>query len=256
MSSESQEDYRQEAVADGNRYQLVKQVMDRGVALTLLIVSMPLMLVLVALTRVTSRGPGIFRQTRVGKDGRTFVMYKIRTMCVDAEAGTGPVWAKSNDPRITGIGLVLRKLHLDELPQLWNVSRGDMSLVGPRPERPEFVSMLTKKLPRYEQRFSVRPGVTGLAQINLPPDTDLESVRKKLVLDLNYIEEMNPLFDAKIVLATIAKMLHLKHLVLSPLGLGREVPEAEEEEEKEDSVDSQSSHGDMALGHLEYADSQ
>ena len=129
------------------------------------------------LVRLTSRGPGIYKQARVGKDGRKFMMYKIRTMRQDAEAASGPMWTQAHDPRVTFLGRVLRKLHLDELPQLFNVLKGEMSLVGPRPERPEFVRVLAEAIPGYRNRLAVRPGVTGLAQVNLPPDTDIASVR-------------------------------------------------------------------------------
>ena len=137
-----------------------------------------LIALLVTLVRLTSKGPGIYRQARVGKDGRRFMMYKIRTMRHDAEAGTGAVWTQAQDPRVTAVGKVFRKLHLDELPQLFNVLRGEMSLVGPRPERPEFVRVLAEAVPGYRNRLAVRPGITGLAQINLPPDTDIISVQQ------------------------------------------------------------------------------
>ena len=135
-----------------------------------------------------------------------FRMYKIRTMRRDAEAHTGPVWTKTKDPRITRIGRILRKLHLDELPQLLNVMRGEMSLVGPRPERPEFVEVLAEEIPGYMDRVLVCPGVTGLAQVNLPPDTDLKSVRRKLLLDRQYVAEAGLLLDVRLFLCTLGRM--------------------------------------------------
>ena len=184
-----------------------KCILDRMTAVILLVPGIPMIGLLVLLVRMTSRGPGIYRQVRVGKGGRTFKMYKIRTMSNDAEVGTGPQWTTENDPRITRIGCLLRKLHLDELPQLFNVLKGEMSLVGPRPERPEFVHVLAKEIPGYVNRLAVRPGVTGLAQINLPPDTDLDSVRRKLVLDLEYATRAGLSVDVRMMLCTSLRLL-------------------------------------------------
>ena len=195
----------------------------------LLIPALPLIGLLAALVRLTSPGPGIFRQTRVGLNGRRFVMYKLRTMRVDAEARSGPVWAASDDPRVTPLGRILRRLHLDEFPQLFNVAKGEMALVGPRPERPEFVQTLARKIPSYMDRLSVRPGITGLAQINLPPDSDLESVRRKLTLDLEYIESASLSLDLRIVAATGLKLFHLRTLAVRRLlGLVRQAEESSE----------------------------
>lgn len=195
----------------------------RVLAALLLVPALPIIGLLVVLVRMTSRGPGIFRQTRVGLYGRRFVMYKLRTMRVDAEARTGPVWAQTDDPRVTPLGRVLRRLHLDEFPQLFNVLRGEMALVGPRPERPEFVQMLALKIPGYMQRLSVRPGITGLAQVNLPADTDLESVRRKLLLDLEYVERARLLLDLRIVAVTGLRLLHVRtDIALRLLGVARQ----------------------------------
>ena len=128
-------------------------------------------------------------------------MYKIRTMIVDSEQD-GACWSLPGDPRVTPIGWLLRATHLDELPQLWNVLRGDMSLVGPRPERPEFLPSLEQAVPRYRDRLSLRPGLTGLAQVQLPPDTDLESVRRKLACDLFYVQNLGPWLDVRLIIAT------------------------------------------------------
>ncbi len=184
-------------------------VLDRTVAALLLVPGLPLMAALVVLVRLTSRGPGVFEQKRVGKGGRTFTMFKLRSMRVDAEHRSGAIWAKDDDPRTTAIGKYLRKFHLDELPQLFNVLRGEMSLVGPRPERPEFVRVLAAALPGYEDRLLVLPGVTGLAQINLSPDTDLDSVAKKLALDLEYVETAGAWLDLRLVVVTIARMFKI-----------------------------------------------
>ena len=201
-----------------------KGIIGRVLAVALLIPGLPIIGLLVLLVRLTSRGPGIHRQTRVGKDGRTFTMYKIRTMTRDAETETGAVWTRANDMRVTPVGKVLRKLHLDEFPQLFNVLRGDMCLIGPRPERPEFVDVLTRQIPGYTNRLAVTPGVTGLAQINLPPDTDLESVRRKLALDLEYIKRASPLLDIRVLLYTSVRMLGVPGgCAIRGFGLRREV---------------------------------
>jgi lipopolysaccharide/colanic/teichoic acid biosynthesis glycosyltransferase len=187
-----------------------KGITGRAIALALLVAGTPVILLTVLVVRLTSRGPAIFRQTRVGLRGRIFVMYKIRTMRIDAEAATGPVWTQKNDPRITPMGHWIRRLHLDELPQLINVIKGEMALIGPRPERPEFTQKLAISVPGYLDRLAVRPGVTGLAQINLPPDTDLDSVRRKLILDLAYIREGSLWLDVRIFACTFARLLGVK----------------------------------------------
>jgi lipopolysaccharide/colanic/teichoic acid biosynthesis glycosyltransferase len=199
-------------------------MLDKAAAAVLLLIGLPIMAVLVVLVRLTSRGPGIFRQVRVGKDGRQFLMYKIRTMRQDAEAATGPVWTQTSDPRVTRLGRLLRKLHLDELPQLFNVLRGEMSLIGPRPERPEFVRVLAEAIPGYTARLAVRPGVTGLAQVNLPPDSDLDSVWRKLILDVEYIRHAGLGLDVRLFLATFARMFKVPEgWVLPVLRLRRDV---------------------------------
>jgi lipopolysaccharide/colanic/teichoic acid biosynthesis glycosyltransferase len=188
------------------RYFRWKGPFDRAAAAALLVPGLPLIALLVALVRLTSKGPGIYRQARVGKDGRRFMMYKIRTMRHDAEAGTGAVWTQTQDPRVTAVGKVFRKLHLDELPQLFNVLRGEMSLVGPRPERPEFVRVLAEAVPGYRNRLAVRPGITGLAQINLPPDTDIISVQRKLLLDCEYVERGGMWLDTRLMICTFLRL--------------------------------------------------
>jgi lipopolysaccharide/colanic/teichoic acid biosynthesis glycosyltransferase len=201
-----------------------KGIVDRLLGLALLVPGLPIIGFLMALVRFTSHGPGVYRQTRVGKNGRSFTMYKIRTMRHDAEAGTGATWSRTRDARITPIGRVLRKLHLDELPQLFNVVRGEMALIGPRPERPEFVHVLASAVPGYLHRLAVVPGITGLAQLNLPPDSDLSSVRRKLVLDVEYVEKASLWLDARVFLCTFARIVKFPESVLLwLLGLRRTV---------------------------------
>jgi lipopolysaccharide/colanic/teichoic acid biosynthesis glycosyltransferase len=210
-----------------------KRGIDLVLVVLMLVPALPLMGLLVLLVRLTSRGPGIYSQIRVGKNGRKFTMYKIRSMRQDAEAGTGAVWARTRDPRVTLVGSILRKLHLDELPQLFNILKGEMSLVGPRPERPEFVQMLARKIPGYCHRLSVLPGVTGLAQVNLPPDTDLDSVRRKLVLDLEYVRRASLRMDLALILGTAARMgKKLGPILLRALGVYREVADAGNDRER------------------------
>lgn len=191
-------------------YHAWKGAIERGLAVILLIPGMPIIALLVLIVRLTSRGPGIYRQVRVGHHGKTFAMYKIRTMRNDAERASGPAWTQKDDPRVTPIGRVLRKLHLDEFPQLFNVIKGEMALIGPRPERPEFTQVLAREIPCYMDRVVILPGITGLAQINLPPDTDLDSVRRKLVLDLEYVRTANMLLDVRMLACTLLRMLGLR----------------------------------------------
>jgi len=197
----------------------------RILSLVLLLVALPVITLLIFIVRITSRGPGLYRQVRVGKNGKIFVMYKVRSMVQDAEEGTGPVWTQGkNDPRITRIGWFLRKSHLDELPQLLNVVRGEMSLFGPRPERPELVHVLAASIPDYWDRLAVLPGITGLAQINLPPDSDLESVRRKLKLDLEYIRTANAMMEFRMFIWTGLRLLAIPSSIATRfMALGRDV---------------------------------
>lgn len=175
----------------------------------LMIPILPIIAALVAIVRLTSKGPGIYRQERVGLNGETFTLYKIRSMRIDAEAKTGAVWAKKKDPRVIWIGTFLRWSHLDELPQLFNVLRGEMTFIGPRPERPIFVEDLATKIPRYRERLNIHPGVTGLAQVTRPADASLDTVREKLTMELAYMRETgnHRFLDAKIIFATALKMM-------------------------------------------------
>ena len=187
----------------------LKRAADVALALILAILTAPVLLVVMVLVRLTSPGPVIYSQTRMGLGRRLFPIFKVRTMYHDCERLSGPQWSTDNDPRITAVGRFLRRSHLDELPQLWNVLRGEMSLVGPRPERPEFITQLEKAVPSYSDRLQVLPGVTGLAQLNHPPDVDHNSVRRKLVADLYYVAHVGLWFDFRILLGTGMYLLGL-----------------------------------------------
>jgi lipopolysaccharide/colanic/teichoic acid biosynthesis glycosyltransferase len=180
----------------------LKPALDFLVALALLLPAALVILVCAVLVRLTSRGPAFYSQVRLGRDGRPFRIYKLRTMAHDCEEASGARWATPGDPRVTRLGRFLRRTHLDELPQLWNVLKGDMSLVGPRPERPELVPGLEQAVPGYHDRLLVRPGITGLAQVQLPPDTDLDSVRLKLTYDLLYIRRVSLWLDLRLLAGT------------------------------------------------------
>jgi sugar transferase (PEP-CTERM system associated) len=172
-------------------------------ALVGLILTFPLMILVALLIKLTSRGPVLYRQQRVGRNGCLFTLYKFRSMRADAEIDTGAVWASPDDPRITPLGRWLRRLRLDELPQFINILRGDMCLVGPRPERPEFVSVLSRKIPFYRQRLCIKPGITGWAQINHKYGDSIEDTIVKLEYDLYYIKNLSLRLDAYIMFQTI-----------------------------------------------------
>jgi sugar transferase (PEP-CTERM system associated) len=181
-----------------------KRAIDVAAAVAGLVIGAPLMALVALAVKMTSAGPVLYHQTRVGLNGVHFTVHKFRTMRQDAEAATGPVWAaKDGDPRVTPIGRFLRRTRLDELPQLWNVLIGEMSLVGPRPERPEFVGELTKQIPYYRQRHFVRPGVTGWAQVRYTYGASVEDALQKLQYDLYYIKNLSVPLDLFIILQTI-----------------------------------------------------
>jgi lipopolysaccharide/colanic/teichoic acid biosynthesis glycosyltransferase len=194
-------------VAPVTWYTTCKRLFDVLLALILLILASPIILVAAVLVRLTSRGPAFYSQTRTGLGGRPFTIYKLRSMYHNCELRSGPQWSQRGDSRVTPLGRFLRASHIDELPQLWNILKGDMSLVGPRPERPEFVLRLEQAIPHYAERLCVLPGVTGLAQIHLGPDTDLASVERKLAMDLYYIQHIGLWFDLKIIVATALHVL-------------------------------------------------
>ena len=202
-----------------------RRLLNFSLALLALIIAAPVMLVVAILVRLTSRGPAIYTQTRVGLDrrsggpdrvnrrrredvgGKPFRIYKFRTMTVNAEHGSGAIWAQANDPRVTWIGRYLRQYRLDELPQLYNVLRGEMNIVGPRPERPTIFAQLREHIDEYPLRQRAKPGITGLAQINHHYDRCIEDVKTKVSYDLQYIERQGVLEDIKIMLQTIPVML-------------------------------------------------
>lgn len=208
-----------------DRHEGVSRAGNMTLALLALVATSPLLFLLAVLVKVTSRGPILYAQTRVGLDrrwratlamqerrledlgGQVFTIYKFRTMRVDAERGSGAVWAQENDPRVTRLGKVMRMLRLDELPQFWNVVIGDMNIVGPRPERPSIVSRLREDIPEYQCRHRVKPGITGLAQINQKYDASLDDVRSKVRWDLRYIAAQGVWTDIGIMLRTIPSVL-------------------------------------------------
>lgn len=181
----------------------LKRFGDVLLSLVAMVLTAPVMLAAGLIVRWSDGGPAFYKQTRVGTHGRVYTLYKFRSMVVDAERN-GAVWATENDDRVTKVGKFLRRLHLDELPQLWNVFRGDMSLVGPRPERPEFVEWLRLSIPHYDARHTVRPGITGWAQIRYPYGATAAAAEDKLEYDLYYVRHRNVLWDMYILFQTIA----------------------------------------------------
>lgn len=187
----------------------LKRTFDLCFSFGLLVLLSPVLLLAVICVRLESPGPAIFRQKRVGFGGKEFTVYKIRSMRLDAEKH-GAVWASKDDPRVTRVGAYLRKLRIDELPQLVNVIKGDMSLVGPRPERMDFVRQLTAHIPYYDVRHTVKPGITGWAQVCYPYGASIEDARLKLEYDLYYVKNLSPLLEAKVLLKTIGVILFPK----------------------------------------------
>lgn len=186
---------------------IAKRIFDIGASGILLILTMPLILVTAIVIKLESRGPAFYRQTRVGLFGQEFDMLKLRSMHADAEAGGKARWAEKDDPRITRVGRVIRMLRIDELPQVWTVLKGEMSFVGPRPERPSFVAELASKMPYYHERHMVKPGITGWAQINYPYGASLQDARAKLEYDLYYAKNYSPFLDLVILLQTFRVIL-------------------------------------------------
>jgi lipopolysaccharide/colanic/teichoic acid biosynthesis glycosyltransferase len=217
---------RAERLAQPSLGAYLKRGLDFMIAAVALVLLAPVMALSALAIRRESAGPILYSQVRVGLDrrrhrgpsmnggerrqhtgyGQPVKIYKFRSMVPEAEQKTGAVWCAENDPRVTRVGNFLRRTHLDEIPQLFNVLRGEMSIVGPRPERPEFVERLTEEIPGYRQRTSVLPGITGLAQVKYRYDRDLETATKKLQYDLYYIRNSGLLFDVKIMAATVGYM--------------------------------------------------
>lgn len=186
---------------------LLQRLSNTAIGVVGIVVFFPLMLLTALAVRLSSPGPVLYRQVRVGLDGALFTVFKFRSMRADAEAETGAVWASKDDPRVTLVGRVIRRIRFDELPQLFNVLKGEMSMVGPRPERPEFVRALSEQIPYYRQRHCVRPGITGWAQINYKYGDTLEDTITKLEYDLYYIKNMSLALDNYIIFHTLKAML-------------------------------------------------
>jgi sugar transferase (PEP-CTERM system associated) len=193
----------------GPRRQMLmyQELFNMVIAAAVGVVTLPLIVLTAIAVRFSSPGPVLYRQVRTGMDGVPFTLYKFRSMYVNAEAETGAVWATRDDPRVTRVGRIIRKLRLDELPQLFNVLRGEMSIVGPRPERPEFVKALSEQIPYYRQRNCVRPGITGWAQINYKYGDTLEDTITKLEYDLFYIKNLSLQLDTYVIFHTVKAML-------------------------------------------------
>lgn len=180
-----------------------KRVLDVATSAIGLILASPIILLTAIAVKLDSRGPVFYKQERVGQDGRTFMLIKFRSMRTDAEAGTGPVWARQNDDRVTRVGRIIRKVRIDEIPQMWNVLRGEMSFVGPRPERPLFTEELSREIPYFLERLCVKPGITGWAQVCYPYGNTRADAIQKLQYDLFYIKNMSILFDLAVMLQTV-----------------------------------------------------
>lgn len=185
----------------------IKRVVDLTLSCAFLILGWPIFLIVSIAIKLDSRGPILFRQERVGERGRIFTLLKFRTMVNDAEAHTGPVWASEDDPRITRVGHWLRKTRLDEFPQVLNVFKGEMSFIGPRPERPHFVAQLQEKVPYYAQRHTIKPGITGWAQVRYRYGATIEDAEEKLEYDLYYVKNMSIFLDSLILLSSIQVVL-------------------------------------------------
>jgi exopolysaccharide biosynthesis polyprenyl glycosylphosphotransferase len=184
-----------------------KRLMDLGISLLFLILTSPIMLIVSIAIKLDSKGPVFYKQERSGLNGKVFNILKFRSMIKDAEKKSGPVWSTKDDPRITRVGRIIRKLRLDEIPQVINVLKGEMSFVGPRPERPYFVEKLSEEIPLYKRRLRVRPGITGWAQVKHKYDETIEDVKTKLRYDLFYIENMSLRMDLKIIFRTVFVVL-------------------------------------------------
>ncbi len=197
-------------------YNGIKRLTDIIISATLLLAFIPIFLILSILILATSRGPVFLSQKRLTIGGRIFSMYKFRTMLAEAEAKSGPVWCSKHDKRVTPIGQILRRTRLDELPQLINVLRGEMSLIGPRPERPELATILTTEFPEFSKRLAVKGGISGLAQVRLGYAADMKHYRRKLAMDLIYIKNRCLLLDLRIAISTIFFFLQVLTNSLTP----------------------------------------
>ena len=196
-----------EGFAQGRLTNVLKRALDVAVSLSLLVLTLPVMVVTAVLVRLDSPGPVLYRQQRIGLHGERFTLFKFRSMRVDAEASGDPRWAQQQDPRVTRVGRFIRAMRIDELPQLINVLLGEMSMIGPRPERPHFVEQLSRVIPLYRQRAYVKPGITGWAQVNYPYGASVEDAREKLAYDLYYVKNRSLLLDLLILFATVRVIL-------------------------------------------------
>jgi len=194
------------ALVQDREYVLVKRIFDVFLSVGFLIFFALPMLIISTIIKLSSHGPVLYKQTRTGKNGISYVLYKFRSMTIDAEIN-GAQWSQKNDNRVTKIGKILRHTHLDELPQLWNILVGEMSFVGPRPERPEMISLLNTEIPFYSLRHLVKPGVTGWAQINYPYGASVEDAKNKLAYDLYYVKHRAFFWDIRIIVKTLATMV-------------------------------------------------
>jgi sugar transferase (PEP-CTERM system associated) len=192
---------------NGSVSRVVKRIFDVAIGLVLTIVTLPLMLLTAMAVKLDSRGPVFYRQERTGLYGEPFTLFKFRSMAIDAEVAGKPQWAAKRDPRVTRVGAIMRASRIDELPQLFNVLRGEMSMIGPRPERPIFVDELAKVIPFYNHRGYVKPGLTGWAQVNYPYGASVDDAREKLAYDLYYVKNHGVLLDLVILLATVRVIL-------------------------------------------------
>lgn len=191
----------------GRLQDAIRRLADVAIALVLLVLTLPLMLLTALAIRLDSRGPVFYRQERVGHGGRPFLLVKFRSMTTDAEAGRGPCWAAEGDPRVTRVGRFIRRVRIDELPQIFNVLRSQMSFIGPRPERPHFVDRLAEAIPGYRDRAYVKPGITGWAQVNFPYGASIEDARMKLAYDLYYVKHRSLFLDLLILVSTLRVVL-------------------------------------------------
>lgn len=207
-----------------HRQSWLRRRIEQVAAAMLLVMASPVLFLLAIAVRLTSPGKVFYHQTRSGIGGRDFEILKFRSMVDNAEGSTGAVWASKDDPRVTMIGYWLRKLHLDELPQLVNIVRGDMAFVGPRPERPEIIRQLEREIPGYRYRLNGLPGVTGLAQVNLDPDESIHSVKRKFELDMEYLFNAAPLLDLRIILTTLVKMTGIPKEIATAVFMVRRIP--------------------------------
>ena len=183
--------------------QYQKRIIDMILFLIVLVVTLPISIITSVLIKLESDGPIIYKQERVGRDGKVFSLYKFRSMRQDAEKESGPIWAKENDPRVTRVGRIIRILRIDEIPQIFNVLKGDMSFIGPRPERPHFVNILSSLIPQYKERHSLKPGITGLAAVKYKYGSSIEDSIEKFRYDLYYLENLSLLLDMVIIFKTI-----------------------------------------------------